>query len=312
MYDISGLNQYKSTKRSAVTLGKFDGLHRGHQKLVEKVRELSEEKDLESIVCAFDMQPLFERLRKPRKVLMTKKERREHLENRVDCLVNCPFTEEFSKIEAKDFIHSVLCGIFHAAFIVVGSDFHFGYEKKGDIHMLADYARQYDYQLIVIEKEKYRERVISSTYVKEALQRGDMQLVETLLGYPYTVSGVVEHGKKLGRTLGFPTLNVEPEAQKMMPPNGVYINRVKVDDAWYNAIGNVGVKPTVSRNSRVLIESFLFDYDGDAYEKAVEIELYKFLRPEQKFADISELKACIDRDIAYGRRFFGLEKKKIV
>ena len=245
--------------------------------------------------------------RASRQVLMTKEERRDHLEGKVDYLVDCPFTEEFSQMKAEDFIRDVLCGIFHAAFIVVGSDFCFGHEKRGNIHMLAAYEEKYDYQLIVVEKEKYGNREISSTYVKEMLQKGEMQLVEKLLGYPYTVSGVVERRKKLGRTLGFPTLNVEPEAHKMMPPNGVYVNKVKMNGIWYNAVGNVGVKPTVSNNNRILIESFLFDYEGDAYGNAVEIELHEFCRPEQKFADVRELKARIDKDIAYGRNLFGLE-----
>ena len=304
MQYISGLETYNDPGRSAVTLGKFDGLHRGHEKLIEKVIELGKHYHIKSVVCAFDMMPLFERLNVKKKVLMTKEERRLRLDGRVDYLADCPFTEEFSQMEAEDFIRDILVGIFHAAFVVVGSDFRFGHEKRGDIHMLAQYAVQYDYQLIVIEKERYRGREISSTYVKEALQQGNMQLVTDLLGYPYGTVGVVELGNRLGRTLGFPTFNVPPASEKMMPPNGVYYDRVFVDGRWYNAIGNVGVKPTVSDNNRMLIESFLFDYEGNAYGKNVRIELHEFRRPEQKFADIEEMKKCIDLDIEYGKKYF--------
>lgn len=308
MQYIKGIESYTCVERSAVTLGKFDGLHRGHQKLVNQVVEYSRLDAVKSIVCAFDMLPLYKRLNLEQKVLMTKEERRLRLWDQVDFLVDCPFTEELCQIEAEDFIRDVLAGVFHAAFVVVGADFRFGHGKKGDIHMLAAYAKQYDYQLIVIEKERYGDREISSTYVKEALKAGDMELVKKLLGYPYMICGTVEHGKKLGRTLGFPTCNVPPKEEKLMPPNGVYMDRVQVDGIWYNAIGNVGVKPTVTSAGRMLVESFLFDYEGDAYDKQVVIELLTFCRPERKFAGVKEMKACIDEDIAFGKTYFQ-EKK---
>lgn len=308
MQYIKGIESYAVNKPSAVTLGKFDGLHKGHQKLISKVMEFGRLDDVKSVVCAFDMLPLYERLKLPKKVLMTKEERKMRLENQVDYLVDCPFTDEFSRMEAEDFIKDVLAGVFHAAFVVVGADFRFGHEKRGDIHMLAAYEKQYDYQLIVLEKERYEDREISSTYVKEALTKGDMHLAEKLLGYPYTVAGTVEHGKKLGRTLGFPTFNVPPAPEKLMPPNGVYVNEVKVEGKWYHAICNVGVKPTVTDSSRMLVESFLFDYNGDAYGENVEIELLEFVRPEKKFEDIQKMKQRIDQDILSGREYFARVK----
>ena len=222
MQYIQGLDAFRESGRTAVTLGKFDGLHRGHQKLVEKVESYGRADKVRTAVCSFDMEPLSERLHRPYRVLMTKEERRAHLEGRVDYLVDCPFTEEFSRMSAEDFIRDVLCGVFHAAYVVVGTDFSFGYQKRGDYHMLERYQDVYGYRLDVVEKERYQEREISSTYVKEALAAGDMELAQTLLGYPYEITGTVEHGKQLGRTLGFPTFNVEPPAQKLLPPNGVY------------------------------------------------------------------------------------------
>lgn len=310
MQYIEGLKAYHGRRRTAVTLGKFDGLHRGHEKLIEKVTECAKAEEIESVVCSFNMLPFFESLSIERKILMTKEEQRRRLEERVDYLVDCPFTREFSMMPAEIFIRDVLAGLFHAAYVVVGTDFCFGHEKKGTVHMLREYEKKYDYQLIVIEKEKYHDRVISSTYTKEALSRGDIPLANHLLGYPHTILGVVEHGRQLGRTLGFPTLNVAPEAHKIMPPNGVYAVRVHVDGAVYNGIGNVGVKPTVTESNRILVESYLFDYHGDAYGKEVAIELYEFRRPEQKFSDIQEMKACIDRDIEYGKQYFNKVQKK--
>ncbi len=172
--------------------------------------------------------------------------------------------------------------------------------------MLRQYAGEYGYEPIVIEKERYGDRIISSTYIKELLSEGKLALANQLLGYSYGITGQVEHGKKLGRTLGFPTLNVAWQEGKLVPPRGVYLSNIQVDKEWFHGISNVGVKPTVSKEERVLIESFLFGYDGDAYGKEVTIELLSFRRPECVFESVAKLKSCIDRDIEYGKRFFGM------
>lgn len=304
MQYIRGIESYSCGERSAVTLGKFDGLHRGHQKLVERVREYAKTEGVRSIVCAFDMLPLRERMHMPGKVLMTKEERADHLEGKVDFLVDCPFTEKFSEMEAEDFIRDILADTFHASYVVVGTDFHFGHGKKGDVRMLEKYQEEIGYHLEVIEKERYGERVISSSYIREALKEGDMSLAETLLGYPYSVTGIVEHGKQLGRTLGFPTINVAPPQEKLLPPNGVYLGQICMDGIWYNAIGNVGVKPTVTDSGRMLVESYLIGYSGDAYGKETKIRIRHFCRPEKKFADVQDMKNQVNADIAHAEAFF--------
>ena len=304
MQYINRLSDYESRKEAAVTFGKFDGLHTGHQKLVEQVQRLGKEKGLSSIVCAFDMHPLWKRIGKTPQMLMTGEDRQRNLKEKVDVLVECPFTLEFSQIHAEEFIRDIVCRRFHARYVVVGTDFQFGYEKQGDIHVLMQFAKAYGYELIVIEKERYEDRVISSTYIKELLREGNLLLANRLLGYSYGVTGQVEHGKKLGRTLGFPTLNVTWPLYKIVPQRGVYLSNIQVDRQWFHGISNIGVKPTVSKEERVLIESFLFGYNGDAYGKNVTIELLAFRRPECVFESVSKLKECIDRDIEYGKHFF--------
>ncbi len=299
MQYIKGLNKYTDSGRSAVTFGKFDGLHCGHQELVRTVRELSEKEDVSSVVCAFDMHQ--------KNVLMTKEERLLHLENEVDYLVDCAFTKEFMEISAEDFIRNIVRDVFHAKYVVVGTDFRFGYGKRGDIHMLAEYEKQYGYELIVIEKKRYHGRIISSTYIKEMLGSGAVADAEKMLGYGYGISGIVEQGRKLGRTLGFPTINILWQEEKLVPPKGVYLCRTYIDGRGYDGIANIGVKPTVSDDGRVRIESFLFGYSADAYGKDVMIELIEYVRPEQKFSGKKELKEKVDRDIAYGRKYFGIE-----
>lgn len=300
MQYIKGLEHYDNVRETAVTFGKFDGLHTGHQKLVRMVKDLEMKEDVDSVVCAFDMNS--------RHILMSKNERELHLRDEVDYLVDCPFTEEFRNISAEDFICDIIKGVFHAAYVVVGTDFHFGCGKCGDIHMLAEYQEQYGYQLIVVEKERYENRVISSSYIREILKEGNIPVANRLLGYSYRISGIVEHGKQIGRELGFPTMNVVWPERKIVPPYGVYLCSICIEGKRYNGIANIGVKPTVSDEERVLIESFLFEYQGDAYGQEVVIDLVEFVRPEQKFSGKDELKANVERDIAYGKKYFEIKE----
>ena len=170
--------------------------------------------------------------------------------------------------------------------------------------MLEQYAEQYGYQVDVIEKETLDGKIISSTYIRELLAEGNIVRANLLLGYTYQLSGTVRHGKQLGRTLGFPTMNVIPEEEKIMPKFGVYTCRIFVDGIWYNGIGNVGVKPTVTEEQKPLVEVYAFDFEGDAYGKEVTVEFCEFVRPEQKFSSIEELKAQVDEDINSGMGFF--------
>jgi len=166
MQYIRELAEYNESGRAAVTFGKFDGLHRGHQMLVKKVRELGEQEKLNSIVCSFDMRPLWKEMGITPELLMVGEERQERVKDEVDYLIECPFTESFRQKSAEDFIQEIIHDLFHAKYVVVGTDFTFGCEKRGDVRMLAEYADQYDYQLIVIEKERYRDRIISSIRLK--------------------------------------------------------------------------------------------------------------------------------------------------
>ena len=181
----------------------------------------------------------------------------------------------------------------------------FGYNKCGTAEMLKEYAPIYGYHVDVIEKERYDGKIISSTYIKEVMREGNISLANELFGYTYQMTGCVEHGRKLGRTLGFPTMNVAPAEKKIMPRFGVYVCNIQVDGIWYHGIGNVGVKPTVGDDLKVLVEVFAFDFEGDAYGKEAIVEFCEFVRPETKFQSVEELKKRVDADILYGRSFFG-------
>ena len=273
MHYIKSLSQYSDDRKAAVTFGKFDGLHLGHQKLVNRVEELGKKNNIPSVVCTFDMSDFWKERHVQKKMLMSKQERYDHLNDKVDYLIDCPFTEEFRNMSAEEFIKDIIHGKFQAEYVVVGTDFRFGYNQGGDIHTLEKYSKCYGYELIVIEKERYRDRIISSTYIKELLGEGDIKLANTLLGYPFEINGTVGHGRRLGRNLGFPTLNIVWPEEKFIPPRGVYISEILLGGVRFHGISNVGVRPTVTQNQEVVLETFLFDYTGDAYEKEVKVEL---------------------------------------
>ena len=305
MQYIRGLSNYNDSGKSAVTFGKFDGLHKGHQKLVKKVREFGEKNKINSIVCAFDMRPLWEEKGLNPQLLMNGKEQQMHLEGQVDYLIECPFLS-VKEMEAETFIEKILSGLFHARYIVVGENFRFGHDRRGDVAMLAKFQEQYGYCLEVIPNEYYGERIVSSTYVKEVMKTGNIDLVNRLLSYPYTIAGTVQKGAGMGREIGYPTMDIYPCQEKILPPNGAYVCKLHVDQEWYQGVCNIGQKPTVSKGGETILSVHLFCYEKkeEANGKAVVLHLYHYLRPEEKFEDVEELKCQIEEDIWEGKRHF--------
>lgn len=185
MQYIKGIENYHNCNPTAITLGKFDGLHLGHELLLERVISHQKNDEVDSVVFAFDMGPLYKKMNKEYDCLLTNEEKAQKLDGRVDYFVECPFVDSISKIEAEDFIEKILIEIFHAKYIVVGTDFHFGFNRRGDAKMLKKYSERYGYEVEIIEKKQYQGREISSTYIKEELKKGNFNIVDTLLGYSY-------------------------------------------------------------------------------------------------------------------------------
>lgn len=304
MQYIKGLEAYQNTRRTAITLGKFNGLHLGHEMLVERVISHQEKGNVDSVVFAFDMTELYQRRNMDMGVLMTNRERVKRLEGRVDYLLECPFTESICGMEAEDFIRDILVSKFHAKYVVVGSDFHFGYQKRGDFRMLEKFSEIYDFELEVLEKKCCQDREISSTFIKEELKKGNMEFVGEMLGYPYEITGMVMHGRKLGRTIGIPTMNVRPEERKILPPNGVYVASILIDGKWYQGVCNIGVKPTVEEDSEILLEAHVFGIHVDTYETEISVRLHSYVRREQKFSTVDELKQRMQKDIECAKKYF--------
>lgn len=290
--------QFPRLNDCAVTLGKFDGIHRGHRKLIEKILEQKADTGCPAVVVAFVSD---------KKMILTKTERRDYLENLgVDVLLECPLDSRLKHMRADQFVRQILLSSLHTSFVAVGEDFRFGFERKGTPELLKKYGAKHGYRTEVLPKEMDGQRKVSSTYVREELSRGSMEKVSSLLGCDFYVSGIIEHGRGMGHRTFFPTANIIPVPEKLMPPNGVYITVSSLGQEVYPGITNVGYKPTVGERF-VGVETYLFDCEKNLYGKNCTVQFKKFLRPEHKFPSFETLKLQIEKDIKKGREFFQMD-----
>lgn len=297
---INDTLDFSVSEMSAITLGKFDGIHKGHQKLMKMILA-KKEQGLKSVVFTFGQMPGTFFFGKGRTIL-TRKERQLHLERMgIDYMIECPFVPEVIQMEPEKFIEDVLVNQLHVKYIAVGPDFRFGHNRKGSVGVLKKMASVYGYEVEVFDKECLEDKVISSTYVRHMLEIGEMETVQKLLGYPYYVSGTVVHGHAIGRKIGIPTINLIPDDDKMLPPNGVYLTKTVWEENQIFGITNVGCKPTISGEEAKGIETHLYDFDGDLYDKELTVEFYAYHRPERRFESLEDLKSQLARDAAWGR-----------
>lgn len=302
---IHGTEDFKLERSSAVTLGKFDGVHLGHQKLISIVKEKAEEQGLLSVMFTFDRIPLSICPQKNQHFLSTNSERRMLCENYgIDVEVEYPFTTTLMNMEPEEFVSDILINKLKAKVIVVGTDYCFGRDRSGNVEFLISNAAKYGYETIVVEKEKFQDKDISSTYVREELKLGHMETVNVLLNRPYSITGIVAKGNQLGRKLEIPTINVYPTEIKLLPHNGVYASRILIDGVWYYGVTNLGTKPTISDGYEVSVETNVFDFDKDVYGNRVEVALYHFLRQEMKFENVEALKKQMESDASFAKEMF--------
>ena len=300
---ITNTLDFQLEKRSVVTLGKFDGLHRGHDKLITRTLELGK-KGYDTVVFTFDVSPLVKLGTRITRTLLTNEERKVLLERkRIDCLIECPFVPELIQMEPEDFIREVLAVQLRAAYVIVGPDFHFGYKRKGTPELLKKLGHRYGFEVEILDKEMDEEREISSTWIRETLREGRIEKVNHLLGYPYFVKGKVVHGRQLGRTWGLPTINQIPANGKLLPPFGVYASKTYINGEEFYGISNIGVKPTVEVPFAG-VETYFFECNENLYGKEAWVEFYHFMRPECKFDSVEELREQIQRDAQAGRNYF--------
>ena len=273
---------------TAVCIGKFDGIHKGHRLLLTEAKKSG----LTVVMFTF----LFPG---SGKCIYSYEEKLSLAESLgVDVFIAAPVTEDFMRMEPEKFVEEILVRRCDARKVVVGADFRFGHNRAGDIRLLQQMGAKNNYSVAVFDKLREGGEIISSTRIRKLLTAGKLSEVNGLLASPYFIRGRVHTGNKLGRRMDVPTANITPAPDKELPPFGVYAVMVQVEDSWYEGVANLGVKPTIPGENPVGLEVWLFQYQGDLYEKTITAYLMDFLRPEQKFDSLSELKAQIQRDTA--------------
>ena len=288
-------NQELSGITTAVTIGKFDGLHKGHFKIINELKKASAGN--KCLLVSFTNHPGKLLDAGFSGVLIGEEEKTKILEDAgLDLYCEMEFNEALRDTSAEDFFNEYILGKWHARLLVVGDDFRFGRGRLGDTAFLEKKCGEAGISLIVVPRMTYKDDAISSSRIKNALKNGEMEDVSFMLGRDYTFSGTVCEGNKLGRSLGFPTANIYPDAEKVLPRFGVYLSETVYEGRTYRSISNIGVKPTVDSDGRVIAETFLFDFDGDLYGKELSVSFKKFVRDEKKFKNVSELKAQIESD----------------
>ena len=308
MQIISGTTQFKIPDGTAVAIGKFDGLHLGHRKLLDMILRQKED-GLKAAVFTFDPSPEVFFGMNPSRELSTNKEKRELFrEIGIDILVEFPFNKETAAISPEDFVIDILVNRMNAKYVAAGTDLSFGAKGKGNFAMLSSLARHLGFETCKIDKIERNGKVISSTLIRGLVEEGNMEEAAACLGAPYKITGKIVHGKALGRRIGIPTLNQMPPSDKLLPPFGVYYSEVKTEGGIYKGITNIGIKPTVTNENRVTVETSLSDFSGDLYGETAEVSLLTFRRPEMRFSGIAELKKTMEKDIRAGEIYHGLKQ----
>lgn len=275
---------------TVVVLGKFDGVHKGHQALIDAAEKLIKEHRLKIAVFTFNFGALH------RNLLTSIKERRTIFEKmNVDYLIECPF-ESIHDMEAEVFINEIIIKKLKGEVMVAGTDCSFGRGRKGNAALAQKIMCSQGKHAVIINKVMHDKREISSSYVREELSAGNIPNVNFLLGYEYFIDGTVIKGNQIGRTLNFPTVNIIPDENKVLPPFGVYASHVLIGGKVYDGVTNIGVKPTVGSDIPC-VETYLFDYYGDAYGMDIRVMLNEFIRHEVRFSGLDELKMQIEKDI---------------
>ena len=299
---VTNLDQFHTRSRAAVAIGKFDGVHLGHRRLLREVLQRKEQ-GLRACVLTFDPLPeVF--FGTGEGTLSTREEKRRLFDSiGIDLLVELPFNQRTASTDPEVFVEDILCGKLHAGVVVAGPDLSFGDRGRGNFDLLREMAPAYGFTAVEIEKEMHGAEPISSTLIRSLVREGRMEEAAVCLGEPYRILGTVLHGNAVGRTIGIPTVNQIPESDKLLPPRGVYYSLAEVDGRQYPGMTNIGVKPTVTDSGAMAVETHLYDYTGDLYGRVLSVSLLTYRRPEMRFSGVEELRAAMEADLAAGREY---------
>jgi len=291
-------------KNVVLTIGSFDGIHAGHQKVISRVIEEARRRGGTSALLTLRPHPrqIFAPNTPPNLLMDDRQKERCLRDLGLDVLWILPFTRETAAWEPETFVERILCERCRAVHVVVGHDFAFGHKARGDFALLQSLGESLGFTVeqvppLIIEGER-----VSSTLIRELILEGELERAARLLTRPYAVAGIVQKGRGIGRELGFPTANLKPDGYTV-PAHGVYAAKAYLDGECYIAAVNIGIAPTI-RHDDVLIEAFLLDYSGNLLGRRIEVAFYKRLRPEKKFSSYEALRNAIDEDVAWVRQYF--------
>jgi riboflavin kinase/FMN adenylyltransferase len=293
------LHHLPAFRNAVITIGTFDGVHKGHQKLISRINDIAKEIGGESIIVTFHPHPrlVINPDDRSLKLLNTIEEKIQLLsEYHIDNVVVVPFSRDFSEQTAESYICDFLVANFQPAHIVIGYDHRFGRNRVGDFSLLQVHQKEYGYQLEAISKEMLDDIAISSTNIRHSLQEGNITSANDLLGHNYMLSGIVVKGLQNGRKLGYPTANIQvSDLNKLIPRTGIYAVKVHHADKVYKGMLSIGFNPTFDGTEQT-IEVNILDFDKDVYGESLTLEFIQFIRYEKKFDSLEELIAAIDND----------------
>ncbi|AXT21058.1 bifunctional riboflavin kinase/FAD synthetase [Flavobacteriaceae bacterium AU392] len=305
MQNLKDYRSYISNKKSVITIGTFDGVHIGHQKIISKLIEDAKQNDLDAIILTFFPHPrMVLQKDKTIKLINTLEEKAVLLKNLgVNHLVVKEFTEEFSKLSASEFVNEVLINKLNIDHIIIGYDHRFGKNRSADINDLRSFGDNYNFKVSEITVQEVDDVAISSTKIRKALLEGNIKKANTYLGYNFMLSGTVIKGKGIGRQLGYPTANIKiKENYKLIPKRGAYIIKSIIDNKEVFGMLNIGINPTVNGEFES-IEANFFNFKKDIYDMTIEIQFLERLRNEQKFESIDALKTQLAKDKIIAQEF---------
>lgn len=304
---IKDTTNFYIEEKTAVAIGKFDGIHRGHRALLEQIL-INKVNGLKTAVFTFSPSPSVYFGNGETSQLTTIEEKRYLFESMgIDYLIEYPFHKAVAELLPEVFIKEILIDKMNAAFVAAGEDVSFGYRGQGDAGLLKSLGNKLGYYTVIIKKICYENTTISSTLVRKVIKEGNMELANNLLGAPYSVNGIVLLGNKLGRKLGMPTVNLLPPADKLLPPKGVYFSTIEYNDMLYRGVSNIGRKPTVGENYPIGVETYIFDFHEMIYGQPICVNLLHFERPELRFENVDKLKEAIAKNIFDGQAYFKKE-----
>jgi riboflavin kinase/FMN adenylyltransferase len=302
---FNSILRFSSIKKTIITLGTFDGVHLGHQAILKKLVNATENGTYESLVLTFYPHPRMVLNQEGTMHLLNTIEEKTILLEKygIDDLIIHPFDEKFSKLSAEAFVKSVLVDQLNIHKIIIGYDHRFGENRSANITDLIEFGKKYNFEVVQINAEEINEISISSTKIRTALLDGAIELANQYLGYDYFFSGKVIKGKQLGRTIGFPTANIVLlKTYKLIPKNGVYIVYSTLNNKRVYGMMNIGHNPTVGENNKT-IEVHFFDINEDLYDKIVTVSILKFIRSEEKFESIDALKMQLNKDREFSKSY---------